>query len=303
MSFVYLSLFTLIIAALNRISVHSLLQQAILYFHQGCLNRIPIESLAREELQALVCAENFSTASKSTLYAATGLIHLFVVSGAHLLLLEKGLGQIIYKKKFNFLILFLLFIYCLACQLNPPVTRSFISIILSMILLKNHLNWPASFKILLTGVFTLVLNPPWAASVSLQLSWIAGLVVSINAIYFSKKSFFFKQSLYFILLTPLLLFICVPSALNILVNLIFTASLEFILFPLGILTWFFSFTYPIFDRLILGLNQILRPLEFQYVPQMDLKLNQMTYHGWLLILFLHFVLHLCEIQYRKKNYV
>lgn len=305
MGFVYLLIITLTITATLRFSVHSLLHTVILYFHQSCLNRLPIDSSALPELKALVCGENFSDAKVSQIYVATGLIHLFVVSGAHLLLLEKILAWAtsFFGKIPTVLILFALFTYVLACDMNPPITRSFISLLVSSFLIKNHLRWPTSFKILLIGLLTLALNPDWANSASLQLSWIAGLVVSLNTQYFSKHDFLFKQSLYFIFLWPLLIFLCVPSFLIILINLVFTPVLEFILFPIGLLTWFCPFLHFIFDRLIELLNFILQLLEFKMNYQTSLDINQLTTIGWLVIILLHFCLHLIEMNYRKASYV
>lgn len=305
MGFVYLLIITLTITATLRFSVHSLLQSTILFFHQNCLDRLPTSSSALPELKALVCGENFSDAKVSQIYIATGLIHLFVVSGAHLLLLEKILTwvTVFLGQLPTIFILSALFIYVLACDMNPPITRSFISLLISGFLIRNHLHWPASFKLLLIGLLTLALNPDWVNSASLQLSWIAGLVVSLNTHYFTKHSFLFKQSLYFIFLWPLLIFLCVPSHLIILINLVFTPVLEFILFPIGLLTWLFPFLHSIFDHLIELLNFVLQLLEFNPNYQTSLDINQLTTVGWLVILLLHFCLHLIEMTYRRVHYV
>lgn len=305
MGFVYLLIITLTIAASLRFSVHSILQPVILLFHQNCLERLPVASLSLPELQALVCGEGFSNPAASQIYVATGLIHLFVVSGAHLILLETILKKFpVFKNRSSrALILILLFIYVLACEMNPPITRSFISLLFSGFFFRNRLNWPASFKIFLVGLITLMLNPEWASSASLQLSWIAGLVVSLNVYYFSKHTFLFKQTLYFILLWPLLIFLCVPSHLVILMNLIFAPVLEFILFPLGLLTWLLPFLHPLFDHVIQILNSVLKLLEFQSAAQTSLNLNALSSMGWFVIFGLHFCLHLFEMNHRKGSYV
>ncbi|MBC7464510.1 MAG: ComEC/Rec2 family competence protein [Bdellovibrio sp.] len=305
MALVYLSIITLTIAASLRFSVHSLLQPVSLLLHQSCLERLPVASKSLPELQALVCGQGFSDAASSQLYVATGLIHLFVVSGAHLILLETILKKvpIFQKSSSRILILIALFIYVLACEMNPPITRSFISLLFSGFLIKNRLNWPASFKIFLIGIITLAMNPEWANSASLQLSWIAGLVVALNTCYFSKHTFLFRQSLYFILLWPLLIFLSVPSHLVILMNLIFTPILEFILFPLGLVTWVLPFLHPLFDLFIEGLNAILKLLEFKSTAQTTLDLSALSSMGWFIIFGLHFCLHLFEMNHRKGSYV
>lgn len=305
MALVYFMIFSLTIAALNRISVYSLLQPVILFFHQSCLNRLPEASSALPELRALVCGENFSGASSSQIYISTGLIHLFVVSGAHLLVLEKilSMGDFLSRKRNALIIFSVLFIYTLACEMNPPISRSFISMMFTMLLSVHHLRWPMSYRLLLAGLATLAINPQWVASASLQLSWIAGLVVSINTLYFSKRSFYFKQFLYFIFLWPLLIYLSVPSYFTIFVNLIFTSLLEFILFPLGLLTWLLPFLHVLFDQVIALLTFMLRLLEFNFQPQQFLQVAQLTTTGWFVILILHFCLHLTEIDHRRRNYV
>jgi len=277
----------------------------ILFFHQSCLSRIPSESLANSDLKALVCGENFSARADSELYVSTGLIHLFVVSGTHLLLLEKFLGHFIFHfHRFNkFLILLCLFIYVLMCDFNPPIVRSFVSLVGGFLLVKCQLNWPSSFRILLVGLMTLLINPAWISSISLQLSWLAGLVVSLQLTYFKKENFLWQQSLYFIFLFPILIFLCVPSPFIILVNLFFAPMLELILFPLGLIVCIFPFTYVLFDRVIEVLNFILGLLEFKTTAQTFLDNGILVSFGWLVILALHFCLHLLEMQYRKKNYV
>jgi ComEC/Rec2-related protein len=305
MSFVYFLLFSLVTAAYERFSVHSLFHPLILFFHQSCLSRLPSQSSALPELQALVCGQNFSDPKSSQIYIATGLIHLFVVSGAHLILLEGILDFFkIYSKSIpRFLILTALFIYVLACDFNPPIVRSFLSMLASIVLFQNKLRWPISYKIFLTGMLTLCIDPTWASSVSLQLSWVAGLIVSLNSLYFSKSGFFLKQSLFYIFLWPFLIFLSIPSPLVILVNLIFAPALEFILFPLGLAVWVAPFLHPLFDWTITALNQILKLLEFQMNTQSELDTNKLALFGWIFILFLHFTLHLVEMNQRKQFYV
>jgi ComEC/Rec2-related protein len=228
-----------------------------------------------------------------------------VVSGAHLILLEGILDFFkIFSMKFpRFLILIILFIYVLACDFNPPIVRSFLSMGLSAMMYQHKLRWPASYKIFLTGLLTLCIDPSWSNSVSLQLSWVAGLIVSLNVLYFSKSGFFLKQSLFFILLWPFLIFLSIPSPLVILINLIFAPALEFILFPLGLAVWVLPFLHPVFDWTILVLNQILKLFEFEPHFQTDLNTSDLALLGWVFILFLHFTLHLTEMNQRKQFYV
>ena len=126
-------------------------------------------------------------------------------------------------------------------SMNPPVTRSLVSIIFTFLLSNRKTYWTENFKLLLVGLLTLSLNPAWLSSISLQLSWLAALVVSMNQLYFKNAEILLKQFLFFLVLWPLLLFFQAPSPLIIVTNLILTPFLEFILFPLGLLVWLFHF--------------------------------------------------------------
>lgn len=306
MVIVYLLIIMLITEASVRFSVYSLLKSAILFFHQSCLNQIPTHALASAELKALVCAENFQTAETTKLYIASGLIHLFVVSGAHLILLENiiyFLSSKINKKPNSQLMFTFLTIYSLACGMNPPIARSWIGYGFNLYLKKNKLHWPAGFRLLLIGLMTILFNPTWITSLSLQLSWLAALSISAAQIFLKDSSLFWKQSLSFIFLTPLLLFLTVTSLIVIICNLILAPILEFFLFPLGLFVWFIPVAYPLFDSAILGLNQILKFSELTFSFQYDLNTENINLLGWILILFFHFLIHLTEIQSRKLSYV
>ena len=197
---------TLIFMATVRFSVLEIFQPWSIFFHKICLSRLPHESYSHAELQALVCGKNFVDASISDIYKSTGLIHLFVVSGAHLLLIEKILRHFFdpADKKNIWPLGLCLLIYAFCCNLNPPVTRSLIAMAIGLVTAENHLHWPENFKILVCGLLALIFQPFWITSISLQLSWLAALVVSVNSLYLSEKNILLKQSLFFIVLAPVL---------------------------------------------------------------------------------------------------
>ena len=294
----------LLIESQFRFSVIDYLQPITYFLHFHCLERIPLSSSSAPELKAIICGENFTGAS-SQIFVASGLIHLFVVSGAHLIILEKILISILFieGKASQIFILSFLFIYALACEMNPPITRSFISILFSLILFHKHLYWPENYKLFLVGVLTLAVNPSWLNSLSLQLSWMAALVVSLSHLYFLKSGILFKQFLFFIFLWPFLIFFQVPSPTIIIANLILTPFLEIFLFPLALLVWLFPFLYTLFDSIILSLKTVLHLLEFKLTYQ-DLSPNSSTVlFGWALILTTHFILHFTEMNQRRQTHV
>lgn len=297
-------LFSLIIVAKIRFSVLILLSSASDFFHSRCLERFSPEISAYHELQALVCGENFST-SASQLYMASGLIHLFVVSGAHLVLVEKFLTKFLQRFDLHnrFIIVSILFIYVLACGLNPPSVRSFVSLIFSIGFVHFHLRWPEGQKVLFIGFYCLILNPEWITSISLQLSWIAALVVSMLEVHFKHSSRLLKQSAFFILLFPLIFLFQSPHPVTILANLLFTPLLEAVLFPLGLLTWLFPFIHPVFDFLIHSLQMVLSSFEFRSFKDLSLNYDSVLKWGWYYIFSLHILLHFSEMDLRRKTHV
>ena len=296
---------TLIFVAAVRFSVLEIVQPWSIFFHEFCLNRLPLESYSHAELQALVCGKNFVDASISDIYKSTGLIHLFVVSGAHLILIERILRHFFdpTHKKNIWLLAFCLLIYAFCCNLNPPVTRSLIALAIGSVTAKNHLRWPENFKILICGLFALIFQPIWITSISLQLSWLAALVVSINSLYLSEKNRLLKQSLFFVILAPVLAIFQTPNPLTIFMNLIFAPVLEFILFPLGLLVWLIPPLYIFFDYTLFALRVSLQKFECQSNQNIQSNQTYLVFIGWTLIFTLQFYLHFKELDHRRDHYV
>jgi|GEM_PF-2561998 len=295
LSLLIISLLTL---SLIRFSVHEFFTPLAERAHLFCINSLPDSAISIAELKALVCAENFSSLSNSQFYISSGLIHLFVVSGAHLVLIETILNKI---NCHQMLIFIILVGYGFACDLNAPVTRCLIAFCLNFYLIRKNILWPAHFKLLIIGATTLSFNYSWITSLSLQMSWIAAFLVVLSETFFKQNSPLFKQSLFFITLLPTVIFFQIPSPVVILLNLVLAPVLEFILFPLGLLVLFFNFLSPLFDFLISIFGSILQNLELDYKIQIaDLPPN-LVFYNWCLILSLHSVFHLIHINKKRGS--
>ena len=288
---------SLILFATIRFSPLHFLQPMTDFLHSNCLERLPVKASALPELKALVCAENFSGLFISEIFVTSGLIHLFVVSGAHLIVLQKIYDRLAMGRARN-LFFAMLFIYAGACEFNSPVTRSLIAIYLMSFLVSKHLYWPKHFCLLLVGLLTLLIEAQWLQSISLQLSWLAAFVVTVNQDFFREKSFLFKQSLYFFALMPILIYMQVPSPLVIIINIIFTPLLEFLLFPLGLLVWVFPRIYPIFDCLIELLKWVLLKIDLQWQFQSQLPPQSLIIFNWFFFT-LHFIAHFAWLKKKR----
>ena len=295
-----ISIFTL---TLFRFSVVKIAEPLSEFAHKICLEKLPTTSNYLPELKALVCAENFTGLHQSELYVAAGLIHLFVVSGSHLILLEKVFNFLILKnRQLRFVIYLFLIAYSLMCSLNPPVCRCLISFGLSEFLYGKNIHWPAHFKLLIVGFFTISLSPDWIDSLSLQLSWLAAFVVSIQLKNSSElRSIFIRQSLFFIVLSPTVIFFQNTSLTHLLTNLLLAPLTEYILFPLALMSWVFHPFVILFDGALLGLRIVLHNLEFT-VQLHNFELpSEIRYLNWGLILGLHLYSHLHYVKQKRQE--
>lgn len=287
----------LLVFSLIRFSIHNFFSPLAEQTHLFCMNNLPGDSFSIAELKALVCAESFSSLGHSQLYISSGLIHLFVVSGAHLILIEKLLNKLTCNR---ILIFTILIIYGFACNLNAPVVRCLIAFTLGAYLVNKNIYWPAHFRLLIIGCLTLGFNYNWITSLSLQMSWIAAFLLILGEHFYKENSLLFKQSLFFISLLPTVVYFQIPSPIIILINILLAPILEFILFPLGLLVWFFNFLSPVFDFLILAFKSILQSLELDYQIQLNELPPHLIFYNWCLIFILHTVFHLVHVAKKRK---
>jgi ComEC/Rec2-related protein len=290
---IFLVLFVIQILSEVRFSVIAELAIITNFAHNLCVSSIPTQSIFQNEIAALVCAQNFSSEQERSLYAASGLIHLFVVSGSHFIFLESLLYKLSGQNyKFKKSILFLLLIYGFMCKLSPPVCRSLIALSIHQFLYSMNISWKTHYLILIAGLFCLVLNPNWASSISLQLSWIAGLCIS--AVEKSNKpgEILRRQILIFLLMFPTISIFQNPTFLGVLSNIFLAPLLEILLFPTALLVCIFNFLYPIFDCMMVCFRTVLIALEFKSVSNMNSIPLFLIYINWALIFIIHYFFHI-----------
>lgn len=295
MNFVYILIYLALITHTIRISVVDNLIGFFYSYHVSCLKLAPDHVRSIDYLHALVCGKNFSSAAQSQHLIASGLIHLFVVSGSHLQILQKLL-QIPLKKLCNKLpslvfylettILALLFIYSAVCKFNPPIFRCFLAVFFIFSSQKLGLRWRTQTLVLISGLFCLVLAPEWATSLSLQMSWIAALTLIIISHFFENKNLIYKNSIFYIQYICTFSFIGFPPLVSIAIATLFTPFLEFVLFPLAFSVYAFPVLSSLFDVLIHSLNFTLVNLNLA-VNLRDYDSEQVIFLNWVLICALH----------------
>jgi len=136
------------------------------FLHEWCLNHIPLSmDIKNKEIQeALMCGKSLPFGSLRSLFTQAGMIHLMVVSGAHLMFLEKSLSLFPLGKYKRFFIIGLLTFYSFCTQMNPPVFRALVSIFLNEFSKKFQLHWDSFSRILISGLICLIINPEWITS-------------------------------------------------------------------------------------------------------------------------------------------
>lgn len=282
----FLTILTLTAGAF-RISALDVLKPVSTYLHSWCLEQLPTSS-HQQELAALVCGHSFESLTVSRLYQATGLIHLFVVSGSHLVVLSRILKKLKLSTPW---ILLLLTVYGFCSELNPPVTRSLIFLALGLTY-RSYQPVGNAYLLLLSGLISILLNPAWAKSISLQMSWIAGLILCLSQTVTSYIDHLKRQSQFYLLYSLTFLILGFPVVSTILLVIITAPLLEFVLLPLSLVTACLHLLEPLFSFLINLLKVIFLALEFNHTPTTAVLISsQFTLeYNWILIFILQLLL-------------
>lgn len=184
-------------------------------------------------------------------YSKNGISHLFAISGMHIslitLTLSKLLNIISKKKKLNFLIItsFLFFFLFLTDYMPSIIRASFMYIIINI---KKYfkVNISNLFIIFNIFLFLLLINPYYIYN----LGFIFSFVISFALIYFSPLINKYKNYFQKLFMTSLVSFVTsIPiliynfheiNFISILANMFFVPFVSYIVFPVGIFSFFFS---------------------------------------------------------------
>ncbi len=226
--------------------------------HAICLKHTP-ESAYSFIYEGIVCGENLPHQDLANLFKQSGLIHLIVVSGSHLVFLEGTLDFLLRKVKYRKNIINLvLVLYILMTLAQPPSVRAGLQRLLSALNKKLQWHWPDLLCCFMTGFFTLLLFPGWWNSHSFLLSWAATFAMTISRTKIHPRHLRFHFWMYWLLVIPLLTLTC-PQPLSIFCNWLLAPLIGGILFPLSALCYFIPILHSFVD---LGWQMLERLLEF-----------------------------------------
>ncbi|MBY0313949.1 MAG: ComEC/Rec2 family competence protein [Bdellovibrionales bacterium] len=182
------------------------------------------------------------------IFLDTGLYHLLIVSGSHLIFIAGILARLNLKsRRWHWIGLLT---YACMCLLSPPISRSFLQLTLSELSARRNLFWTQEQVVFYTGIACLLLFPDWFFSFSFVLSWTASLTLCFT------RRLFVQHCLIFCFMWPLLRN---TSPWSILSNFLISPLFSLGLFPASVLTF-----------LIPGLNSITEPLWQCFLFLLDL---------------------------------
>lgn len=242
----------LIFLALRLLSSESLLLNPEIFLgnplHRACMGWTQLQGLS-SVYGGLFCGSTNIDGPTKNLFLSTGLYHLLVVSGAHLVFLENGLDRVLKGHERTKLSVF--FVFALVCQLNPPILRALFSQGMRLASSRNHLFLSDETRILSSGLLCLILFPQWVHSTSLILSWTASLALNY------KSSPWAKHGIVAIYLLPWTQTLSAASILN---NFLFSFAFELFLFPASFLLFMTPGSRPLANGLWELMAQILERL-------------------------------------------
>ena len=246
-----------------------------------------------------------STVKKS--YQENGISHLFAISGMHITLLVSIIEKILLKVKVEEntrfkLIMFILIFYLLLVGLSPSILRGVLFYCLFKL---NSIYYfyikPINIFLLIVS-FSLLINPYYIYDVGFQYSYLISLsLISLSKNIQSNNYFIslLKVSLVsFIVSIPITLYNFYQlNIMSIFYNLIFVPLISIIIFPFSLVVIFIKPLEPIYNLLILLLENLSLLLS-------KISLGKLVFYRLpLIIYFVYFFIIILYIFRNKKEYI
>lgn len=258
--------------------------------HQHC-NELFVQHNYQELLQAIVCGRPLRSQFLKEPLIYAGVIHLFVVSGGHLVFLTDWLDRL--SKLLNWplpklAVFLILAFYGAVAGFEPPVLRALFLFAVTHLSKEFHLNWPEILQQLLSGGLALLfINDQWEL-LSLLMSWQA----SVTLLLFFESKEIVKATGVYLSMLPIISLFHVPSPVTILFNIALVPLFALFLLPLSIVSIFIPWLQTtllsyVFDLLFF----VLRQFEFILTPLASGGINVSILALFFFLLFLHAMLN------------
>ena len=263
--------------------------------HNLCLEKLNFNTPLSEIYKALICGKKLPNSPTKELFLKGGLIHLTVISGAHLLFLERFWKKIplpIFLKTHG--LFFVLILYALASQLHPPVVRALFSFFLFQLSRSLKLFWSPNLITCFSAILCLIYKPLWVFSFSLQISLLACFLQRISTSSI-KKAFFI-----YLFILPVINRWQDLHPLTVLINWIFAPVISSLLFPLSFLSPFIPKMYILTDFLWTLFLKVLKLVDF--FPSKSPLMNWSIPEDWMWFYISFVCLIIFVTNYFKKIY-
>lgn len=242
---------------------------------------MPVQEADQVLWQALVCAKPFPSENKWKLWLQiSGLIHLFVVSGSHFIVLQWILEKLRVPKAIQF---FTLWFYNALTGFSAPGTRACMALSCGFLFKVRE-----DQKLFAVALLCLALQPTWVMSHSFWLSWLASLILLVTP---QMKIDLLRNSIFYFIWLGLGFSISIWA---IPLNLIVGPFISWVLFPLAFLSYLPGIDY-LFHLGIIVLEKVLNLFSE--------KAYQMPFPAFIpqlagLVLLTHAVLQIRRLQYQ-----
>lgn len=264
---------------------------------QSCLTLLPKNSAHFPALASLICGRHVEDPAWMEILKQTALLHLFVVSGAHLIALEQWLSFLRIPRLGRAAAALG---FTLLSGAQPPLFRALVGLWMP----RGRSRWGPSSRpdidVLKAGILTLTLIPSWIHSISLALSWACALALSVP-LGSGWKGAFRRAVAVWILLFPLLMAWTVQPPLTWLFNVLIAPVFALLSLPLAIVALpggIFAVPFELFMDGFIWLLERLAPSVATSAVEMELL--PVTWR-WLWIGGCHVCLHAALLIHRRRR--
>lgn len=238
-----------------------------------------------ELYSALICGKSIIDGEHRRLFVDTGLIHLLVVSGAHLHFCEQWIKFLPVRTR-----LIILGAYCWLTSFGAPVVRAWARRLIGV------LGRSTGFSVLqlefITIVALLLIHPAWVSSRSFLMCWLCALAISLPPIFRGAPNFSLSLTCYLMLLP-----FCPSTPATILVNAVVTPYIGGVLLPMCGLAALVPALVPLTDGMWSVLLEILE--HFPTAPPAPWM--NASPRLFLVPLIIHVGLLILEVPWRRKR--
>lgn len=255
-----------------------------------------VKDIDNPYLDTLILGNNKIDEEAYNNYKINGITHLFAISGMHItfisLILLKILNSIFKNKKISFIITsILLTLYLFLTNMSASIIRSVLLFIAGTINKVFNLKIKTLTLLYLIFLLLLYINPYYIYDTG----FIYSFTISFMLIYLKPNKAYKVSLIAFLASFPIS--INTNYSINLLtpiLNILYVPFFSFIIFPLGLLTFFIPYLNPIFSYFVNFLE-----LSSSFLAKYNIEL--IFKHMNLYIIIIYYLIFILSIK--KKNYI